>query len=227
MPQVWECIEPADGEIRTECGESVLWMQRIPGLSIYKTSMIKATKLKSLLLLFLSLYLINGHAQYRCNENGKTVYTDRPCASAELPAQANPGQTQKKVIGDAGNSAYSTTSGAWRGQVQYQATWRTTVDSDAHAIIPMTIEIDPQGKVSGASPENGCTLKGISAPGGMPTITNLDVTFSGCNYAAFNRRMSGYLALYQAQKHAQLSLSGYEMMKRPAGTFEIKGTLRR
>jgi hypothetical protein len=181
-------------------------------------------KLFALIICFLSSHV---HAQYRCTENGKTVFTDRPCATTEAPAQASPGQPPKKLIGDAGNSAYSTTSGAWRGQVQYQATWRTTVDSDAHAVIPMTIEIDPQGKVSGGSPENGCKLKGISAPGGMPTITNLDVTFSGCDYAAFNRRMSGYLALYQAQKHAQFSLSAYEMMKRPSGTFEIKGTLRR
>lgn len=181
-------------------------------------------KLFALILCFAASHV---HAQYRCIENGKAVFIDRPCATTEAPAQGAPSQPQKKVIGDAGNSAYSTTSGAWRGQVQYQATWRTTVDSDAHAIIPITIEIEPQGKVSGASPENGCKLKGISTPGTMPTITNLDVTLSGCKYAAFNRRMSGYLALYQAQKHAQFSLSGYEMMKRPAGTFEIKGTLRR
>jgi hypothetical protein len=182
---------------------------------------------KAFLALGLLITATNSLAQYRCTENGKTIFTDKPCAITAEAIQTLPGQQPKKFIGDSANSAYASPTGAWRGQVQYQATLGTTVDSEAHAVIPITIEIDPQGKVTGFSPENNCKIKGIAAPGMMPNIVKLDVTLSDCRYAGFNRRMTGNLSVYQAEKHAQFSLAGYEMHKRPAGTYEIKGTLRR
>lgn len=61
-------------------------------------------------------------AQYRCVENGKTLFTDKPCASSEASAPHR--GYSPKVIGDSGNSAYSSGYGDWRGQVQYQATFK-------------------------------------------------------------------------------------------------------
>ncbi len=161
-------------------------------------------------------------AQYRCNDNGKVIFTDRPCVieAAQSSASGN-----VKVIGDSGNLAYSTSNGSWRGQVQFMAKSGTAVIDEAHAVVPFVIEIDPQGKVSGTG--NGCSIKGIAAPSPMDTITTLDVTLRGCGYPGFNRQMSGRIALYRAQKYVDFSLQSYDMQRRPVGYYEIKGTLRR
>jgi len=164
----------------------------------------------------------SAFAQYRCNENGKVMYSDRPCTNQAAPIIVE-GNT--KVIGDAGNSAYGTTNGAWRGQVQFMAKAGTSVISEAHAVVPFVIEIDPKGKVTGNG--NGCSLKGIAAPSPMNTITNLDVTLTGCSFPSYNRQMTGRLALYKAQKYVDFSIVSYDMQRRPSGYYEIKGTLRR
>lgn len=164
-------------------------------------------------------------AQYRCVENGKTLFTDKPCTGEVAPAV--PTGNSPKVIGDAGNSAYSTTNGTWRGQVQFMAKAGNAVISEAHSVGPFVIDINPQGKVTGSASESGCVLKGIAKPGVFPTITELDVTLSKCNYSGFNRQMSGRVALYTEKKYVHFSLVAYEMNKRPSGHYEIKGTLRR
>lgn len=165
-----------------------------------------------------------AYAQYKCVENGKTLITDRPCAS--LTAQPE-SRSSSNVIGDAQNSDYSTTNGAWRGQVQFMAKSGTNVISEAHSVASIVIEIDPKGKVTGSSTETGCTLKGIAMPGLAASITNLDVTLSNCRYSGYNRQMSGRIALYQAQGYTDFSIVAYDMGKRPPFTYEIKGNLRR
>ncbi len=169
---------------------------------------------------------IYSWAQYRCIENGKTVITDRACASDTVTMP--PGGNSPKIIGDSENSAYSTGYGDWRGQVQYQATQNGQSIPEAHVVVQTTISIDPQGKITGSSPENGCRMKGIVAQGMMPTILNLDVTLSGCKYSDLNRRLTGSLALYPAQKQAQFWLYGMPVdFVRPGRSFDIKGTMRR
>src|SRR5574343_1879014 len=105
-------------------------------------------------------------AQYRCVENGKTLITDKPCASEPAPPPTSSGP---KLIDDAGNSAYATRYGDWRGQVQYQASFQGRPISEAHAVVQTTLSIDSQGKITGSSPENGCRMKGVSSPGMTPT----------------------------------------------------------
>ena len=162
-------------------------------------------------------------AQYRCTENGKTVFQDRPCTTAEaLPRNGN-----DKVIGDSGNSAYATTNGAWHGQVQFMAKAGNSVISEAHAVGPFVIEIDPRGKVTGSASEAGCVLKGIAKPGMFPNISELDVTLSKCSFPGFNRQMTGRVALYAERKYVDFSLTAYDVSRRPSGHYEIKGTLRR
>jgi len=165
-------------------------------------------------------------AQYRCVENGKTLFTDKPCASNEAPSP--PQGNSPKLIGDAANSAYSTSYGDWRGQAQYQATFKGQPLSEAHAVLQTMISIDPQGKILGSSPENGCQMKGIASPGIAPTILNLDITLSGCTFRKFNRRLTGSLALYPAEKRTQLWIYAYPVdLLNPGWSFEIKGTMRR
>lgn len=165
-------------------------------------------------------------AQYRCVENGKTLFTDKPCVSREAP---NPPQgTSPKVIGDSANSAYSTGYGDWRGQVQYQATFKGQSVSDAHAIVQTTISIDPQGKIIGSSSENGCKMKGIASPGIGANILNLDITLTGCTFTKLNRRLTGTLALYPAEKRTQFWIYAHPVdLLDPGWSYDIKGTLRR
>lgn len=165
-------------------------------------------------------------AQYRCVENGKTLFTDKPCASEAVPAV--PTGNSPKVIGDTANSAYSTGYGDWRGQVQYQASINGQPISEAHSIVQTTLSIDPQGKITGSSPENGCRMKGIATPGPMPTILSLDITLTGCHYSSLNRRLSGTLALYPAQKQTQFWIYAHPVnLLKPGQSYDIKGTLRR
>ena len=167
-------------------------------------------------------------AQYRCVENGKTLFTDRPCLT-DAPSPENPPKgNAPKVIGDAGNSAYRSPYGSWRGQIQYQEKGPAGINRTAMAVVPMLMDIDPQGRVVGSSPENGCRFKGIASPGSIPTSIALDITFSGCYFAGYNRRMFGSLAIHQAQKFAQFSLMGHHITPLFASYFfDVKGTLRR
>lgn len=165
-------------------------------------------------------------AQYRCVENGKTIFSDRPCAGDRTPVV--PTANSPKVVGDPANAAYATPNGDWRGQVQFQAMLRSQVVPEAHAVIAAVLSIDPQGKVIGSSPDNGCKVVGIAGPGIMATILNLDVPLSGCRYAGFNRRLHGSLSLYPAEKHAKLHVYAIPVdFVKPGQSFEIKGTLRR
>ena len=165
-------------------------------------------------------------AQYRCVDNGKTIFSDRPCAAEVVPTA--PTGNRPKVVGDAANAAYSTPNGDWRGQVQYQALQMSQPVPEAHAVIQAVLAIDPQGKITGSSPENGCKLVGIAGPGMTPTILNIDLTLSSCRYSGFNRPLHGSLSLYPAQKYAQLWIYAHPVdLLRPGQSFEIKGTLRR
>lgn len=169
---------------------------------------------------------VPAFGQHRCVDNGKILITDKPCAG-EMTTPA-PAANVQNIIGDKANGAYASGYGDWRGQVQYQASLSGQPVADAHAVVQTTVSIGPQGKVTGISPENGCKMKGIASPGMTPTILNLDITLSGCSFQALNRRLSGTLALYPAQKHAQLWLYAQPVdLLRPGQSYELKGTMRR
>ena len=95
-------------------------------------------------------------------------------------------------------------------------------------MVAMTMDISPQGRILGSSPENGCRFRGIAIPGNIATSITLDVTFSGCNFAGYNRRLYGTLSVNSAQKYAQFSLNGSHLSPMASmDFFDIKGTLRR
>jgi hypothetical protein len=177
--------------------------------------------------LVMALFSCGALAQYRCVENGKAVFTDRPCG--DEPKQTMPTGNAPKVIGDAGNSAYSSPYGDWRGDAQFQARLNGAVVQDAHTVGPMTISISPQGKVQGFDELSGCKLKGVASPFVGPNSLSIDVTFSGCRYSGYNKRMSGYLHLNPTQRVAMLNLNGFVVA--PFGTknesYDIRATLRR
>lgn len=174
-------------------------------------------------------------AFYRCVVNGKTIYTDKPCDAPTLPGVAGP---NAPAAGQAGKPAksidldYTTPYGGWRGQAQYQGTTvKGQTVREAHAVVPLVIEVEKPGRVRGSSPENGCKLLGVAAPYVASNMLTLDVTLSECRYPALNRRYSGTLVLYQSSNSAQLSLRSLNHMvavliEGPAN-FDIKATMRR
>jgi hypothetical protein len=127
---------------------------------------------------------------------------------------------------------YSTPYGIWRGQAQYQGTTvKGQAMREAHVVVPLVIEVEKQGRVRGASPENGCKLLGVAAPYVAPNMLTLDVTLSECRYPALNRRYSGTLALYKSSNSVQFSLRSLNPMAAvlivgPAN-FDIKATMKR
>lgn len=174
---------------------------------------------------------------YRCTVNGKTIYTDKPCDAPMLPGVEGPSDSiSGNATGQTGKSAksieldYSTPYGIWRGQVQYQASSNGQPLREAHAVIPLVIQIEKQGRLRGASPENGCKLLGVAAPYYSPNILTLDVTLSECRYPALNRRYSGTLALYPSSNSVQFSLRSINLASAFIGNVghsDIKATMRR
>ena len=176
---------------------------------------------------------------YRCVVNGKTTYTDKPCDAPALPSvEGASALTGSKAAGQAGKPAksieldYSTPYGIWRGQAQYQGTTvKGQAMREAHVVVPLVIEVEKQGKVRGASPENGCRLLGVAAPYVAPNMLTLDVTLSECRYPALNRRYSGTLALYQSSNSVQFSLRSLNPMVavliEGPSNFDIKATMKR
>lgn len=176
-----------------------------------------------LFLLPLLFVASTAQAQQRCVENGRVLITDRPCGEATTGSVPKP---DPMPVTRAAPTA-SLASGTWRGHAQYQASQNGVVIQAAHAVTPLVIEIDPQGKITGISNETGCHIKGIAAPGMAPTITNIDVTFSGCSYNGYNRRMFGHLIVAQGRGTAQLSVSAHHIIPAPAAVYELRATLRR
>ena len=174
---------------------------------------------------------------YRCVVNGKTTYTDKPCDAPTLPGVEGPSaSTRSNDTGQAGKPAraieldYSTPYGIWRGQAQYQATSKGQPLREAHAVIPLVIQVEKQGRVQGASPENGCKLLGVAAPNFVRNVLTLDVTLSECRYPALNRRYSGTLALYPSSNSMQFYLQSINVASAfigNVGHFDIKATMRR
>jgi hypothetical protein len=122
---------------------------------------------------------------------------------------------------------YTTPHGEWRGQTQYQAFIGTVSDPAAHAVVDLTVNIDPRGKVIGMSGDNGCRLLGVALPGPTPRILKLEVVLTGCSYAGLNRAYKGLLSVYAKEKYAAFSLQAVDVAAGKAGTYNIKSTMRR
>jgi len=122
---------------------------------------------------------------------------------------------------------YVSPYGSWHGQTEYQAFIRNDSDPAAHIVTNLTVNIDPQGKVTGLSPENGCRLLGLASPGMTPTIVKLNVTLTGCAYAGLNRTYNGNLSVFSKESYAKFSLQAINTTPGKAGTFNIMATMRR
>lgn len=175
---------------------------------------------------------------YRCVVNGTITFKDEPCdsrgraGSDRLPAPTGSGAaTQASTPAKSIDLNYSTPYGTWRGQAQYQVAVKGQPVREAHAVVPLVIDVEKQGRVQGDSPANGCKMLGVAAPYVAPNMLTLDVTLSECRYTGLNQRYTGTLALSQVSNSAQLSLRSMNnmvtvLMQGPANN-DIKATMKR
>jgi hypothetical protein len=166
---------------------------------------------------------------YRCTINGQTVLTDKPCDGATtVPASGVAAASPSGPMGGQVSGAQSIV-GDWRGQTQFQGAQNAQVVEEAHSVVPLVLTFSADGKVSGVSADNGCTLLGLWAPGVTPRLFNLDITLKACRYSELNRRYAGTLIATFADNSAQFSLSAYALPipGQPVKRYDVGATLRR
>ena len=164
-----------------------------------------------------------GTAVYRCVKDGQTVLTDHPCESdaAVPPPASNPSAAHAAV-----DQRYV---GEWRGQAQYQVAHNGQLTEEAHAVVAVSLGLSADGKVSGGSPDNGCTLLGTWSPGTTARLAQLEITLSGCRYTGLNRRYSGSFIASTTDNGAELSLQAFAQPRpgEQAQSFDVRATLHR
>jgi hypothetical protein len=183
---------------------------------------------------------------YRCTENGKTLFTDKPCDGATKPAPPTESTQQKAAPAKPAPPAARVAPGKqaprrkpappetgdvaelygeWQGPTQFQAAIKGQRVAEAQSVVNMTISIAQEGKIVGAAPDNRCKVEGVAAPSPNRAFLQLDVSFTRCRYPGFNRRFYGTLAYYIKDKNAQMSLQSSNTMI-PA-QYDVKATMRR
>jgi hypothetical protein len=166
---------------------------------------------------------------YRCTKEGQLVFTDKPCDGKQsTPSSTTPPLPSSPAPAPAPTPSPSF-AGAWQGQAQFHGRENGEILTDAHTVVPLNLELSADGKISGASPENGCKLLGLWTPGDPARIVWLDVTLNGCRYAGLNRRYSGSFMLSKPESSGQLSLQSSELPHGAQGArqYDVKSTLRR
>jgi hypothetical protein len=113
--------------------------------------------------------------------------------------------------------------GDWQGQAEYLAKVSAVADDAAHAVVVLALRVDAGGKVSGASPENGCRLLGVITPFSSPQVYQSRVTLSQCRAASLNGRYMGPLSVKPQAGTLALALTMMEPGSRPsrAGTVTV------
>jgi hypothetical protein len=176
---------------------------------------------------------LSGSAQaaktiYKCTEGGHVTLSDKPCdGSASSDSSSAMPQPGGSSIPSPSNPS---PIGKWTGQEQYHGVENGETLVDAHTLVPGTIEFTADGKVSGSSPENGCSLLGVWSHGTPATIIWIDVTLHGCRYVGLNRRYHGSFLLGKPANSGELSVhatANPHPGQLKARMFDIQGTLLR
>jgi hypothetical protein len=167
-----------------------------------------------------------GTPVYKCIKDGQTVLTDRPC-------ETNTPAVDQSAAGTAAVTVPSSTSpspvGKWTGQMQYQGAENGQTLQAAHSVALLSVEFTADGKMTGASPGNGCKVLGVWSQGSPQTLIWLDATFDSCSYPSLNRRYHGSFILAKPDSSGQVQVLSSEWPRPGQGarTYDVKGTLHR
>ena len=116
--------------------------------------------------------------------------------------------------------------GEWRGKVQYLVSKYGEPAPVVQEIVPLVLRVDPDGKVAGASTENGCRLLGMVSPAGN-NVMRLDATLHDCESKDLNRRISGTVAHYPADHRLALNVSNLDSSAKPFTRYEMTAPMMR
>ena len=103
--------------------------------------------------------------------------------------------------------------GSWWGQAEYLAKVNAVPDEAAQAVVDLTVTVEAGGKISGASPANGCRLSGVLTPGSSAQVYRSQITVSGCRATNLNGRYMGPVTAKAQAETLALSLT----MSQPGG----------
>lgn len=171
-------------------------------------------------------------AVHKCMDaRGRVTYQDEPCAVVQQPSKvdttdavttrpvppsakpsdrsAQPPISRSLPAGDA--SDYAAAKGTWRGPAQFHLTVGGARQLDAHRVMPMVIELTPDGQVKGVIQEAGCKLSGLHSQFVAPNSATVDATVDGCSDTRFNARYSGHLLSSAGSKEARLSVDAFSV----------------
>jgi hypothetical protein len=163
---------------------------------------------------------------YRCTKDGQIILTDKPCEGSPSPENSNATSSQSSSTTIASSLNPSPVDN-WHGQMQYQGRESGRTLEDAHSVVPSALTFTADGKVSGASGENGCKWLGVWSQGGR--IISIDMSLTGCNYTGLNRRYTGTFLLGVPDSSGEMQLQAFAIPFPGQGArgYDIKGTLRR
>jgi hypothetical protein len=113
----------------------------------------------------------------------------------------------------AGAGRFDNAVGTWWGQAEYLAKVNAVPDEAAQAVVDLTVTVEAGGKISGASPANGCRLSGVLTPFSSPQVHRSQVTVSGCRAQSLNGRYLGPVTVKPQAGTLALSLT----MSQPGG----------
>jgi hypothetical protein len=176
-----------------------------------------------LALLWMSMPALAGKPIYHCTKDGQTVLTDQPCDGAAPAPVGHGSEPGTSVAGSA-----QAVVGTWAGQAQYQGTESGQRIDAAQSLTPLTLSLTADGKVAGASPDNGCEWSGEWTAGSSPTRFSLELSASGCRYPSFDRRYTGNLSVTWADQSAQFGLQAFDQAHAGQGArmYDIRATLK-
>jgi hypothetical protein len=175
---------------------------------------------------------LTGSAQaaktiYKCTKDGQITLTDKPCdgaTSSDTSVSSGAPQSSATTISSSSNPS---PIGGWHGQIQYHGVENGQTLTEAHSVVPLSLDFSADGKVSGTSAENSCRWLGIWSQGGR--IITIDVSVTGCSYAGLNRRFGGTYLLGVPDSSGEMMLQAFTIPfpGQAARGYDIKGTLRR
>jgi Domain of unknown function (DUF4124) len=165
----------------------------------------------------------------KCTDSrGKVTYQDEPCGATPQwsrvdtsnavdtrPTAASAPRSISKSLPAGDDTNFRSAKGTWRGPAQFQFSSGGVRSADAHAIGPMVIELQPDGRVRGVIDEAGCKLSGLHKQFTYPESASIDVTLSECKDTRFNTRYSGHLIGSAAAKQSKLQLNAVAMSLLP------------
>jgi len=113
----------------------------------------------------------------------------------------------------AGAGPFDNAIGTWWGQAEYVAKVNAVPVEAAQAVVDLTVTVEAGGKISGASPANGCQLSGVLTPFSSPQVHRSQITVSNCRFASLNGRYLGPVTVKPQAGTLALSLT----MSQPGG----------